>query len=165
MARGIRKNQPRCVGHPLRASEMILEIRLGIRKIEKKKEFRYDGFSGIRIEKIGLEEGSLKRISLFLIFVFLLVSCSANRFKSEVDFANKLAQQGLWEEAYFRWAKTLESQKGSAVIYNNLAVYYEKIGKTKKAEEAYQKALKIEPGNKYVQSNYNKFKEKEEKKK
>jgi Tfp pilus assembly protein PilF len=107
----------------------------------------------------------LKNIFLFSLFICLFVSCSANRFKSEVDFANKLAQQGLWQEAYFRWSKSLDSQKTSAAIYNNLAVYYDKTGKTNEAEDAYQKALKLEPENRYIQSNYKKFKQREEKKK
>lgn len=105
----------------------------------------------------------MKNIFLFALFICLFISCSANRYKSEVDFANKLAQRGLWEEAYFRWSKSLDNQGDSAVIYNNLAVYYEKKGKIKKAEEAYQKALKLDPENQHIQSNYKKFKQREEK--
>ncbi len=107
----------------------------------------------------------MKHILILIGTIFVLVSCHPNNFKSEFDFANKLAQQGLWKEAHFRWEKAVTQEKETAAIHNNLAIYYEKIGKPEKAETAYKKALKLEPQNKYILSNYKKFKEKDEKKK
>ena len=78
--------------------------------------------------------------------------------KTEFEFANKLAQEELWKEAFYRWNKLLEEGKESAALYNNIAIAYEERGEFEKAEAAYQKALKLSPGNSTVQSNYDKFK-------
>ena len=69
----------------------------------------------------------------------------------------------MWKEAHFRWQKSITQGKATAATYNNLAVYYEKIGENDKAESAYKKALKLAPGNKFIYSNYDKFKRKDKK--
>jgi Tfp pilus assembly protein PilF len=104
----------------------------------------------------------LKHIFILAITMSVLVCCHPGRFKTEIDFANKLAQQGLWKEAHFRWQKSITRGKETAAAYNNLAVYYEKTGDLKKAESAYKNALKLAPQNKYIVSNYKKFKQKKE---
>jgi len=45
----------------------------------------------------------------------------------------------------------------SAAAHNNLAVAYEKKGMFKEAQEEYDKALELNPHNKYIQANYKKF--------
>ncbi|MCK4762249.1 MAG: tetratricopeptide repeat protein [Candidatus Aminicenantes bacterium] len=103
----------------------------------------------------------MKRWILLLVSVSIALSfCSArkNYFKSEVDFANKLAAQGMWKEAYFRWQKALSRGKESALIHNNMAVALEKMEKFKEAEDAYKKALKLSPGNALIKKNYEKLK-------
>lgn len=90
--------------------------------------------------------------------VVLAVSCVPNRFKSEFQFGNKLAEQGLWDEAYFRWQKSLSGGNETAALHNNLAVYFERQGKIKSAEAEYKKALKLDPNNEEIQKNYKKFK-------
>lgn len=100
------------------------------------------------------------KFQIFIIIPLLfLCSCTKNKFKSEFDFANKLARQGLWEEAQFRWIKSLKSEKNTAAIHNNLAIALERKGKIKEAEEEYKKALKLEPNNNFIKKNYQRFKE------
>ncbi len=96
-------------------------------------------------------------IPLLLIFV-LFNFCSTNKFKSEFDFANKLAKNGLWKEAHFRWTKSLSEEKDNASVHNNIAVALEQMKKYEEAEIEYKKALKLAPDNKFILSNYNKLK-------
>jgi len=72
----------------------------------------------------------------------------------------------LWDEAIFRWKKVANTNPTSVAAHNNLAVAYEKKGLLEDAEKEYRIAEKLGPNNKYVQSNYEKFKKrhKEQKK-
>jgi tetratricopeptide (TPR) repeat protein len=98
-------------------------------------------------------------ITFLLIGICIINACSTNPVpKTEFEFANKLAQDDLWKEAFFRWNKLVEQGKQSAALYNNIAIAYEKMGQFEEAEEAYQKALKLSPDNSTVKSNYEKFK-------
>lgn len=98
-------------------------------------------------------------IPLVIIAVFSFSACSAKRgFKSEFDFGNQLAKEGLWKEAHYRWKKALAQGKGSAALYNNIAIALEEMGKFAEAEKAYKKALKLSPNNQTIQSNYDKMK-------
>ena len=85
-------------------------------------------------------------------------SCAKNKYNSELDFANKLAKDGLWKEAHIRWQKIVDSGKKSATLYNNIAIALEKMGKPKEAEKAYKKALALSPNNSKIISNYDKLK-------
>lgn len=87
-------------------------------------------------------------------------ACSSKRgvIKSELEFANKLAKEGLWKEAHYRWTKVLKEGKETASLYNNIAIALEKMGRFDEAEDAYKKAISLAPGNPTIQSNYNKLK-------
>ncbi len=96
----------------------------------------------------------------FLLLAALAISsCTANIYKSNLDFARALANQGLWREAAFRLEKELQ-KKPTAEIYNNLAVCYEALNQLQRAEEYYQLALQLEPANQYIKENYKRFKAK-----
>jgi tetratricopeptide (TPR) repeat protein len=97
--------------------------------------------------------------------ILLLNVCSGHRGQSEFTFANKLAQQGLWKEAYIRWKKVLDSGQDSAALHNNMAIALEKMGKIEEAEKEYQNALKLSPSNQYIQRNLDRLKNKPEPKK
>jgi Flp pilus assembly protein TadD len=98
-----------------------------------------------------------------IILAFLMTSCTSSLSKSQLDFGIKAAQNGLWDEAIFRWKKVVQSDPNSAAAHNNLAVAYEKKGYFEKAEIEYKKALELSPKNEQIQSNYQKFKENTEK--
>ncbi len=79
--------------------------------------------------------------------------------RSQVDFGIKVAEQGLWREAVYRWERAVELDPTYAAAYNNLAVGYEHEGAFEKAKAAYEMALKLAPKNVYVKQNFDLFKE------
>jgi Tfp pilus assembly protein PilF len=102
-----------------------------------------------------------KKACLFLSFLplfFLLPGCGTPRPETQLHFGILAAQKDLWDEAIFRWKKVLESDPNSAAAHNNLAVAYEKKGLWEEANEEYETALKLNPKNEYIQSNFERFK-------
>jgi Tfp pilus assembly protein PilF len=79
--------------------------------------------------------------------------------KAQVEFGIKVAQNGLWKEATFRWEKATEIDPSYAEAWNNLAIGYEHQGRFEDAERAYQQALKLAPKNTYIRTNYDLFNE------
>ena len=63
--------------------------------------------------------------------------------KEQVEFGIKVAQNGLWKEAAYRWQKATEIDPTYAAAWNNLAVAYEQQGNFEKAREAYEKASAV----------------------
>ena len=107
-----------------------------------------------------------KHLLYFLAFVPLLLilsgCASVMMTKSQMQFGIQAAQKELWNEAIFRWEKVLDANPESGAAYNNLAVAYEKIGDWDNAKKAYEAAVKFAPKNKYIKSNYEKFKTRRE---
>jgi Tfp pilus assembly protein PilF len=79
--------------------------------------------------------------------------------RAQVDFGIKVAQNGLWKEATYRWAKAVEIDPTYAAGWNNLAIGYEHDGKFEEARQAYEKALTLDPKNLLIRQNYDLFKE------
>ena len=79
--------------------------------------------------------------------------------RSQVDFGIKVAQQGLWREAVYRWERAIEIDPTYAAAYNNLAIAYEAQGSFDKAKAAYEKAVELDPKNSFIRQNYDLFKE------
>ena len=79
--------------------------------------------------------------------------------KSQVDFGIKVAQNGLWKEATYRWEKAVEIDPTYAAGWNNLAIGYEHEGKFEEAGQAYEKAVTLDPKNLLIRQNYDLFKE------
>ena len=79
--------------------------------------------------------------------------------KEQVDFGIKVAQNGLWREAQYRWERAVELDPSYAEAWNNLAIAYEHEGELDKARAAYEKAVELEPGNSFIKQNYELFKE------
>lgn len=79
--------------------------------------------------------------------------------KQQVEFGIKVAQNGLWKEAAYRWKKAVEIDPTYAAAWNNLAVAYEQEGDFDNANEAYQKAIALDPDNTMIRQNYDLFRE------
>ena len=79
--------------------------------------------------------------------------------RSQVEFGIRVAQQGLWREATYRWERAVELDPTYAAAYNNLAVAYEQSGEFEKAKQAYMKASELDPKNVYIKQNVELFKE------
>jgi len=102
-------------------------------------------------------EDNLRKLFVLPIAMFLMAGCMVNRYHSDFEFANKLAAEGLWKEAYYRWQKTPTPKGGSAVLHNNMAVALESLNRFPEAEREYKQAMKLDPGNVYIKSNYDRF--------
>ncbi len=105
----------------------------------------------------------MKKIALLALSVLLLAGCAVNSYRSEFEFANKLAREGLWQEAYYRLQKVQAAGTDSAALHNNMAIVLESMGRYDKAKSEYEIALKLDPGNEQIQGNFNKFKKTQEK--
>src|SRR5215211_1969011 len=79
--------------------------------------------------------------------------------KSQVDFGIKVAQNGLWKEATYRWLKATEIDPSYPAAWNNLAIAYEQQGNFVEAQKAYEKAVQLDPKNQMIRQNYDLFKE------
>ncbi len=79
--------------------------------------------------------------------------------RSQVEFGIKVAQNGLWKEAAYRWEKAVEIDPTYAAAWNNLAIAYEHEGKFEEARNAYERAIKIDSKNALIRQNYDLFKE------
>ena len=105
----------------------------------------------------------MNKLSTLAVFSFLLLSvlfsgCASQLQHKQIKFGIQSAQKDLWDEAIFRWEKSIRSGYNSAAAHNNLGVAYEKKGMMDEAEKEYKIALKLDPGNEHIQSNYTKFK-------
>jgi Flp pilus assembly protein TadD len=79
--------------------------------------------------------------------------------KEQVDFGIKVAQNGLWREAQYRWERAVELDPTYAEAWNNLAIAYEQAGRFDDARKAYETAIKHDPKNMLIRQNYDLFKE------
>jgi Tfp pilus assembly protein PilF len=111
------------------------------------------------------EETMRLRIIYFILLLSLLggiTACSRPQPKTQLQFGILAAEKDLWDEAIFRWKKVLQFTPDSAAAHNNLAVAYEKKGVFEKAEKEYKEALRLRPNDKFIKSNYEKFKDRSE---
>jgi Tfp pilus assembly protein PilF len=79
--------------------------------------------------------------------------------ETQVEFGIRVASQGLWREAVYRWERAVEIDPTYAAAFNNLAVGYEQQGQVDKAKAAYEKATELDPHNIYIKQNFDLFKE------
>lgn len=90
--------------------------------------------------------------------------CARTLSQNQLQFGIQAAKKDLWDEAIYRWKKVLLSDPKSASAHNNLAVAYEKKGRWEDARKEYELALSLAPDNKYIQANFQRFKESDEEK-
>lgn len=101
-------------------------------------------------------------IPILLLAVFIILAfrgCSRPLAEDQLHFGILAAQKDLWDEAIFRWKKVLLSNPQSVAAHNNLAVAYEKKGLLQEAEKEYEMALKLDPQNSYIKTNYQNLKD------
>ena len=99
------------------------------------------------------------RLALIAILACLILSgCAISRDTNQIEaynqFAIKVAQAQLWNEAVFRWKQVINVDPENSKAYNNLGVAYEALGDTDEAVAAYLRATELEPDNKYYRLNY-----------
>jgi Flp pilus assembly protein TadD len=79
--------------------------------------------------------------------------------QAEKDYGAKMAKQGYWHEALFRFRKANALKPDDAEIQNDLAVAYEAVGETASALAAYRRALELAPEETHIRRNYARFAE------
>ena len=79
--------------------------------------------------------------------------------KEHVEFGIELAKKGLWSSAVQQWEKAKSIDAEYMAAWNNLAIGYEQLGKFPEAREAYDIALKLDPNNAFLRTNFEQFKE------
>jgi Flp pilus assembly protein TadD len=79
--------------------------------------------------------------------------------KEQVEFGIRVAQNGLWREAQYRWERAVELDPSYAPAWNNLAIAYEQAGRFDDARKAYETAIKLDPKNMMIRQNFDLFKE------
>ena len=79
--------------------------------------------------------------------------------KEQVEFGIRVAQNGLWREALYRWERAVELDPTYAQAWNNLAIAYEHAGRFDDARKAYETAVKLDPDSTLIRQNYDLFKE------
>ena len=77
--------------------------------------------------------------------------------KAQVTFGIKVAQQGLWREARYRFERAVEVDPTYAPAWNNLAIACEQQGHMDKAKQAYEKAVALAPKDDFIRQNYELF--------
>jgi Tfp pilus assembly protein PilF len=107
----------------------------------------------------------LRRLTILAVVVLFAAPAMARaendrgKSKEQVEFGIKVAQNGLWNEAQYRWEKATQLDPTYAAAWNNLAIAYEHEGKFEEAKQAYEKALQLDPKNLMIRQNYDLFKE------
>lgn len=76
---------------------------------------------------------------------------------AQLDFGVEMARRGLWSEALFRFKQAERHAPGDPRILNNMAVAYEALGEFDRALDYYQRAIKVDRGNRDLRRNYSRF--------
>ena len=101
------------------------------------------------------------RMAGFLLSLLILLfgsGGSRSTIQKQVEFGIESAQKGLWNEAIFRWKRSLKINPYSPILHNNLAVAYETLGRYEEAAKEYEKALEFGRNRfKDIRENYEQF--------
>lgn len=101
---------------------------------------------------------------LFLLLIVSLSGCAskpeaATGAANQKAYGAKMAQQGFWREALFRFERASRLAPDDPEILNNLAVACEATGETARALAAYKRALELKPDEARIKRNYARFAE------
>ncbi|MCL4809506.1 MAG: tetratricopeptide repeat protein [Thermoanaerobaculia bacterium] len=83
----------------------------------------------------------------------------ASRAADQKAYGAKMAQQGFWREALFRFERAAKIAPDDPEVLNNLAVACEATGETARALAAYKRALELRPDDSRIKRNYARFAE------
>lgn len=100
---------------------------------------------------------SLLVVGLSFLAGALPLSARDSAGEAQLNFGVKMAQQGLWNEALFRFHQAEKADPGNGRIRNNLAVAYEATGDFEKALAYYKQALELAPNDRTMRGNYARF--------
>lgn len=75
----------------------------------------------------------------------------------QVRFGVRMAREGLWSEALFRFEKARQVEPGNPRVLNNIAVALEAAGRYEEALETYREGLRVAPGDRTLSENYARF--------
>jgi len=78
---------------------------------------------------------------------------------AQSKFGVEMARRGLWNEALFRFEQARRQRPNDAELLNDLAISYEAVGRFDDADDTYAEAVRAEPSNRQIRSNYAKFRE------
>lgn len=102
---------------------------------------------------------ALAAVALMLALATPVLADKRDEAKEHVEFGIELAKKGLWSSAIRQWEKAKSIDPEYAAAWNNLGIGYEQTGKFHEAREAYDTALKLDPGNAFIQNNNTQFRE------
>jgi Tfp pilus assembly protein PilF len=102
-----------------------------------------------------------RALAALLLATSAVAGCSSGSggTSTQISFGSKVARDGLWREAAFRFEKAIAAEPKNARAHNNLAVAYEATGEFSRALEEYKKALELDPTDNYIRRNYARFAE------
>jgi len=83
----------------------------------------------------------------------------AARAADQKAYGAKMAQEGFWREALFRFERASKLAPEDPELQNNLAVALEAVGETARALTAYKRALELRPDDVKIKRNYARFAE------
>ena len=100
-----------------------------------------------------------------IIPAIILASCAGapgikeeNSFRDYAGYALYCLQQNMTEDALVLLREAERKYPKKAELCNNIAVCFEKKGEMALAEDYYKKAQSLEPSNRYIRKNYERFK-------
>ena len=128
-----------------------------------------DSSAWVAPESVGgciVDLNSMQRRVLISVSALLLLLVASSvwaddraKAKEQVEFGIKVAQNGLWNEALYRWKRAVEIDPSYAAGWNNLAIAFEHEGRFEEAKQAYEKAIQLDSKNMLIKQNYDLFKE------
>ena len=72
-------------------------------------------------------------VSALLLTASIALADDRSKAKEQVEFGIKVAQNGLWNEALYRWKRAVEIDPTYAAGWNNLAIAFEHEGRFEEA--------------------------------
>jgi Tfp pilus assembly protein PilF len=99
----------------------------------------------------------LTLLALLLIVVSCRSAADTKTSETQRQFGVRMAKMNLWREAMFRFQRAVQLDPEGAQAHNNLAVAYEANGDFDKAADEYKIAMRLDKSNQYIQKNYSRL--------